>query len=265
MQSLFTELAQHRDRNVPVVGAGLSVAAGVPGATDLARHLQRAGGPTPADTNGLFVVADELAAVHGSEWVNEQIAAAIQAAPPRPTRTLRALVRLPSRIVARSNYDDGISVAAQAVGSALACPPRTRLLQSRPSVSGSSSNWATAAAMAGVSSPPRMGRAGRERASDLIPLPIVRNTAVGSAGETPHRPVGLTALPKSSGPTGTPGCPRVAEPSSRAGVPPRHRTAEIQEIGLLDVNLLVAWPGCDGCSESLRCTCGPPRRDAGIS
>jgi DNA polymerase III delta prime subunit len=65
---------------------------------------------------GVFEVADELEIRHGTEWVQARIAATVKESSLRPTPQLQALVRLPSRIIATTNYDDAIEIAARSVG-----------------------------------------------------------------------------------------------------------------------------------------------------
>lgn len=109
---------------VPVVGAGLSAAAGLPGSIELAEHLVTAGGlPAPAGgwPENLFVVAD---AVYGApqasrEVLNQAIASRLDLANNPgvgPTGTHRALARTPSKLIITFNYDLLIEEAARQQG-----------------------------------------------------------------------------------------------------------------------------------------------------
>lgn len=116
VEATFAMLLADRHRVVPVVGAGLALAAGVPGLAGLAEYLRNAAGHSLEPDTDLYELADKLAGDRGSVWVNRHVAEAIRANPPRATNTLRALVRLPTRIIATTNYDDAIERAAAAVG-----------------------------------------------------------------------------------------------------------------------------------------------------
>lgn len=107
---------------VPVVGAGLAGAAGVPSVAVLQQRLLEAAGAAWAASRpdaagwGLFAVADALEHDFSERWVQETAAAVVSAVAPVPTPALLALSRVRSGLVLTTNYDLAIETAAREAG-----------------------------------------------------------------------------------------------------------------------------------------------------
>ena len=115
-QDLYQRLAGVRASVVPVVGAGLAAECGAPTSNELADGLAAAGGIDRAPDEDLYSLADRLEELHDPVWVQEQVAAAIQAAPITPSLALQALTLLPGRLISTTNYDAAIEIAAERHG-----------------------------------------------------------------------------------------------------------------------------------------------------
>lgn len=108
------ELLHDRRAVIPVIGAGLSAAAGMPSSAELAARLASW---LPDDVVGgdLFAVAD--AAFHANaehrHAIQRDVAAAIADAPIRLTEAHRALVMVRSRVLVTFNYDEVLEEAAK--------------------------------------------------------------------------------------------------------------------------------------------------------
>lgn len=114
LRQATAKLVESRAEIIPVVGAGLAAAAGAPSASALATELLDASGGAASDAD-LGEVADQLERVKGTVWVQRQVANTVANCRIWPTGTLSSLVRLPSRIVATTNYDDAIADAVRNV------------------------------------------------------------------------------------------------------------------------------------------------------
>ncbi|MEV5961466.1 SIR2 family protein [Kribbella sp. NPDC051952] len=105
---------------VPIIGAGLSMAAGVPGFSALNQHLLASAAATgrmiPATgPEGSFGVANRLAREFGEPWVQEQASSLFLTGEPTITPTLRALAKVSSGVIITTNYDLAIERAAAAI------------------------------------------------------------------------------------------------------------------------------------------------------
>jgi hypothetical protein len=111
------ELLHDRRAVIPVIGAGLSAAAGMPSSADLATLLAaRLPGDTAAEErDDLFAVADAASHAYprARHEIQQEIAAAIAAAPMQLTDAHRALVTVRSRVLVTFTYDEVLEEAAQ--------------------------------------------------------------------------------------------------------------------------------------------------------
>jgi SIR2-like domain len=101
---------------VPVLGAGVSRAAGLPGAPQLAEWLVDNAPMTeePPDRTALFAVVDAIDRSQlPPDELGRMVAAHIESFPPRPTPFLEELVHLPSRFIVTLNYDDLVGFVAE--------------------------------------------------------------------------------------------------------------------------------------------------------
>lgn len=117
-RSFFNELRQDHAAFVPVLGSGMSRAAGAPGFGDLVQHLldraNEAGfAPSLTADDPPFDVVDALAEVLGEEWVQEQTAALYRNCALRLTPALQALTKVASGLIITTNYDLAVEVAAE--------------------------------------------------------------------------------------------------------------------------------------------------------
>lgn len=120
-RDFYTRLRGRAGEMVPMVGAGLAAGAGVPGFAALIAHLVEAaeetrGSPLPMTSTDQFGVVDRLAEELSPLWVARVAAEFIGRQTPTPTPALRALARVPSRLIITTNYDLAIEKAAEAVG-----------------------------------------------------------------------------------------------------------------------------------------------------
>lgn len=112
--NLARALAANRERVVPVVGAGLALAANVPGTSEVAAALRAA-----AATDGISIpvgagFVETCAAFEqafGLSRMQDVTANTVLSRDPEPDPALRALVRCPSRIILTTNYDFSTEVA----------------------------------------------------------------------------------------------------------------------------------------------------------
>lgn len=120
-RAFFTQLRERAVETVPVVGSGLTIEAGVPGFSGLLRHLvdeaeQMGHALATHDLGTPFSVVDQLADALSPGWVATVTARFISDHTPLPTATLRALARVPSKLILTTNYDFAIETAAKANG-----------------------------------------------------------------------------------------------------------------------------------------------------
>jgi hypothetical protein len=115
-QDLFDRLRRIGPSAVPVIGAGMAVACGAPGPDKLAKALSEAAGEHFPPDRDLFDIADALEAQHGVAWVQQRTAEAINAVDLVPSRAMLAVTLVPSRVIATTNYDDAIEIAARRHG-----------------------------------------------------------------------------------------------------------------------------------------------------
>lgn len=103
------------ERVLPCVGAGLSVPAGIRNlAEDVADAAASRG--LSLDDRDLASVVAALEVECGVVETQRLIAGVVSSTPLVPTPTQKALALCPSRIVATFNYDNGLELAAEAVG-----------------------------------------------------------------------------------------------------------------------------------------------------
>jgi hypothetical protein len=117
-RGFFNELRHDHAVFVPVLGSGMTRAAGAPGFADLIQHLlDRAAevGFTQSLTadDPPFEVVDALAEALGEQWVQEQTAALYRGRDLQPTPALQALTRVASGLIITTNYDLAVEVAAE--------------------------------------------------------------------------------------------------------------------------------------------------------
>jgi hypothetical protein len=112
-------LHRERDRVLPFIGAGVSVSAGVPAAADLATLIAaraRAEGAVIADkatfTQVCAAVSDQL----GHPRLQEIAAALVDEVELEPTPLQQLIVRAPLRVIVTTNFDNALTLAAQAAG-----------------------------------------------------------------------------------------------------------------------------------------------------
>lgn len=94
----------------------MAAACGAPTAKELASALAEEAGRPTTDELDLFALADELESERGRSWVNHAVAAAIRARSIAPSGELLALTLVPGRLIATTNYDDAIELAARGHG-----------------------------------------------------------------------------------------------------------------------------------------------------
>lgn len=117
-RGFFDALAAWVGEVVPVVGAGLAGAAGVPSAAALEEGLVAAAGVgwaasrLKAVQGDLFAVADALEKDFSEEWVRAAAAGVVADAAPVATPALLALSRVRSGLILTTNYDLAIETAA---------------------------------------------------------------------------------------------------------------------------------------------------------
>ncbi len=116
LRYLYDRLADLRTSAVPVVGAGLAAGSGAPTSEELADALATAAGSARLPDENLYSLADRLEALHGAAWVQHAVAEAIRSAPIEPSLALQALTLAPGRVVATTNYDHSIELAAERHG-----------------------------------------------------------------------------------------------------------------------------------------------------
>ncbi len=119
MSSLPSELARvlhvHRQAVVPLVGAGLATAAGVPGTNEVALALRsyanEQGRPFNDDIASFSEVCKATEERFGLDVLQDVTAQTVLSTDPDPDAALRALVRCPSQLVLTTNYDRSIEAA----------------------------------------------------------------------------------------------------------------------------------------------------------
>lgn len=114
--AFFDRLRRLSPNVVPVVGAGMAAACSAPSATKLTNALAEAAGEPSLSDGDLFEVADALETTHGRTWVQEATAQAINSAQLIPSRAMLALTLVPGRVIATTNYDNAIELAAERHG-----------------------------------------------------------------------------------------------------------------------------------------------------
>ena len=109
-------ILEQREFVVPVLGSGISVPAGLPGAEDLAKWIVDNVEPATAYSNesALFTVAGEIGVEEAS--LCENVADWLAQFEPQPTAVSEALVRLSSRFIVTLNYDLLIEESATRAG-----------------------------------------------------------------------------------------------------------------------------------------------------
>src|SRR2546428_12254349 len=127
-RDLFDRLRRIAPGAVPVIGAGMAIACGAPGANKLAKALSEAAGEQFPPAWDLFDIADALEAKHGMEWVQQRTADAINAVDLLSSRAMLAVTLVPGRVIATTNYDNAIELAAEQHG----LRPVTLLASSTP-------------------------------------------------------------------------------------------------------------------------------------
>lgn len=115
--AFFNELRASRAEIIPVVGAGLGLAAGAPSADELAQHILRVADLTNcSERPALFDLASAAAARHGEAWLQDVVAAFIESRHVRSSPILQALSKVQTGLILTTNYDLAIESAARAVG-----------------------------------------------------------------------------------------------------------------------------------------------------
>jgi SIR2-like domain/HEAT repeats len=110
-------LAREREDIVPLIGAGLGVAAGLPSAAVLAATLrERSGCELSAAAGDFGGVCRELEGSIGIEALARLVGGAITPVEPTPTSSLMAIARCPTALILTTNYDDAIERSVAAIG-----------------------------------------------------------------------------------------------------------------------------------------------------
>src|SRR3954451_23763303 len=126
-------LLEQSQRTVPFIGAGMSFPCGLPPAVELAKLLRESGLAAAGfhQPNDLNQVVDALLAAGADRAALQSFVVAQYDLPTtgaRPSPALRALARVPSRIIVTFNYDRLIEAAADLEG----VPHRTFTHQELP-------------------------------------------------------------------------------------------------------------------------------------
>jgi hypothetical protein len=117
LDRLIALVAQQRDRILPFVGSGLTLAAGAPSPARLARELaRRTDVPCDTDRPSLTAVTRDAEDAHSSEVVRQHVAEIFSGLRLRPTPALTAVCGTPGRRILTTNYDDAIERAARERG-----------------------------------------------------------------------------------------------------------------------------------------------------
>jgi hypothetical protein len=115
-EQLVAFLRAERAHVLPLIGSGMTVAAGAPSTTALARELaRRCCVSVPADTS-LVDITHAAEAALGAATVQEHLAEMVTGWRLHPTPALRALCAVPTGRVMTTNYDDGIERSARSRG-----------------------------------------------------------------------------------------------------------------------------------------------------
>jgi len=112
-------LAEHRERTLPFVGAGISVDAGVPAADHLAKLIAeeaRKERATIGEVANFAGVCGGVSEQLGHGRLQELTAAILDALPLTPTPLQRLIVRCPLGVVLTSNFEPSIEMAAREAG-----------------------------------------------------------------------------------------------------------------------------------------------------
>lgn len=111
---IFGELRRSRRDVVPVIGAGLSVAAGGAGTNDLLSALRATGlVDDTADDQDVYRVADTLEAKTDRSFVQAVVAQAVLERAVTVTPELLALALCPSQLIVTTNYDNAVEEAVR--------------------------------------------------------------------------------------------------------------------------------------------------------
>lgn len=135
LDALIALVTTERDRVLPFVGSGLTLAAGAPSAADLAGDLaHRTKVPCNPDRPSLTAVTRDAEDHHGTLLVQRHVAEIITGLRLRPTPALTAICGTPGRRVLTTNYDDGIERAARSRGlePIILLPDDARVVDDRP-------------------------------------------------------------------------------------------------------------------------------------
>lgn len=108
---MFDLIRRDRGRIVPVVGAGLSSAAGGASTVDLLGALIATGAVAPAHAEVLYAAADDVETHLGRQAVQEAVTSVVRARRLSVTPELLALALTPRRLIVTTNYDDAIELA----------------------------------------------------------------------------------------------------------------------------------------------------------
>ncbi|WP_185996477.1 SIR2 family NAD-dependent protein deacylase [Nocardioides campestrisoli] len=120
-RTFFSELRDEHASFVPVVGSGMSKAAGAPGFPALIEHLITQAAAMTANLtvsapDPPFDVVDAIAAELGEEWVQQQTADYYRECELATTPALQALSKVASGLIITTNYDLSVEVAARSIG-----------------------------------------------------------------------------------------------------------------------------------------------------
>jgi hypothetical protein len=118
-EKFFDSLRQSQREVVPVVGSGLSRAAGAPTFDQLDDGLRAAATSAGASSDvklTRFELADALETELGADWLQRAVSEIVANSPLNPTPELMILSKVPSNLLLTTNYDLGIEISASKAG-----------------------------------------------------------------------------------------------------------------------------------------------------
>lgn len=109
-------IAQEHDDIVPLIGAGLGVAAGLPSADELGEVLRERTGLEIEAAESFGAVCREIERLADLNELQRLAGEAIRTFKPDPTSSLMAIARCPSALILTTNYDKAIERSVEEIG-----------------------------------------------------------------------------------------------------------------------------------------------------